>query len=167
MNCRKFEKNLADYISGRLNPAETALMSAHSEACPVCARAEQGERRLSARFALVPEAPAVSDLWPRLAMQLPERKRRFAFPRLWFTAPAFTVAAVAVAFFWLQYQPPATPFRGPGSEVVNAPPETSSPMTKYVTEARNIGVAETDLLWEETRATYQMGLAVASEGSSQ
>lgn len=166
MNCQNFELNIADYITGRLNPAEAALMVAHRETCVRCAQAEQEERRLSARFAAVPDMPATLNLWPQLAMQLPERRRRFALPRLWFTAPVFTAAAVALAFFWFQFQP-----------ITSGPPPAKpdpviaqtgvTPMTNLVNEVRDIGVAETDMLWEETRATHQMGIVAASEEGAQ
>ena len=43
ISCRKFEEELPDYISGRLNPVVSAQMSAHSQMCAKCAQAEQKE----------------------------------------------------------------------------------------------------------------------------
>jgi anti-sigma factor RsiW len=163
MNCRQFESNLADYIAGRLPPADAAQMNAHSDACAVCAREEQQERALRVRFVASPVVPPVTDLWPRVVAQLPERRPRFAFPRLWLAAPALTAAAAVAVLFWSLPRPDVTgPVRVPSNPVSGSPVRLST----LVNEVREIGIPESEMLLDETDSSRQMGRLAVAEGGS-
>ncbi|MDW8207910.1 MAG: zf-HC2 domain-containing protein, partial [Chloroherpetonaceae bacterium] len=78
MNCREFEREIADYVAGRLNPVDANRMLAHADACASCRTLEQEERALRQRFAGAPEVTLSTDLWAKLAPQLQERPVRRA-----------------------------------------------------------------------------------------
>jgi anti-sigma factor RsiW len=173
MNCRQVEETIADYVAGRLTPTEAVRVSAHLADCPTCADAEQRERAMRARFAAAPLVNTPDDLWMRLAPQLrnaPQPRfawRRFAFPRLWITAPALTAAAAAVALLWFLPQPGIKDIDRGGRETgVQTPVPSTYPITSFVNDVRETGVRESEILLEETQAARQMGLAAAPEGGS-
>ena len=109
MNCRQFNKQVADFASGRLSSDMAARMSAHRDICPACARLDADERSMRSAWNALPEPQMEVSLWPRIALQLetpaPVRRPRFR--------PIFayvgTLAVGAAAAFML--------FRGPTVEV--------------------------------------------------
>ena len=66
MSCRKFDRQLPEWIAGKLDPRGSAFMAAHSAGCTKCARLADRERALHLQFSEAP-APASRDLWPDIA----------------------------------------------------------------------------------------------------
>jgi hypothetical protein len=75
MNCRRFERQTADWVSRRLSPTCAEEMEAHQKTCAACAGAALAERELGERWrggaesSFTPELFTL-DLWPRLAQHL-------------------------------------------------------------------------------------------------
>ena len=166
MNCRQFETNLADFIAGRLLPSEDTQMRAHCQGCPLCALEEKRERALRLRFTETPVVPPVTNLWPIVQAQLPQRRPRFAFSRFWLTAPALTAAAAAALLLWAPLRPvshPNTPIeievKGPAGGSINGP-------LASVNSVRDIGISESQMLLNATDSSRQLGRMVAAEGGS-
>lgn len=109
MNCRQFNKQVADFASGRLSSDMAARMSAHRDICAACARLDAEERSMRSAWNALPEPQMEISLWPRISLQLetpaPARRPRFR--------PVFayvgTLAVGAAAAFML--------FRGPTVQV--------------------------------------------------
>lgn len=156
MNCRQCKDAIGDYLSGRLDPLTSALVSAHCAKCVACAEELKAEESLRTRFMNAPVVTSTPDVWAQLASQLPSRKQRVWNPRLWFygSSVAFTTAVLAL-FFLLRPPMTKTPIVTPVTPVVSAPPAQS----KVIAELRGVGVSETEYLFQETSTAVQVGLA--------
>jgi anti-sigma factor RsiW len=107
MNCRRFERQTADWVSRRLSPKCAEEMEAHQKTCDACARAALAERELGERWrggvesSVTPDL-STPDLWPRLAQRLEEagqnkaRKPWGAGRPRWALAAVLTLAALGV-----------------------------------------------------------------------
>ncbi len=76
MNCRTFERDVADWAGGHLPAGEARDMAAHARRCAPCARSARAEQRLRERWRETRDTTPLSDVWPRLAARLGERPRR-------------------------------------------------------------------------------------------
>lgn len=84
MNCRRFERDLADWLGGRL-PALFALqMQAHAAGCAACSRLAEGERSLRTAWRELPPVGEAPDLWPQLAARIAEPRENRAVRSPWF-----------------------------------------------------------------------------------
>ena len=102
MKCRSFERQAADWLSGRLSPERSEEMAAHEKTCASCARIAAAEGDLRERWQAGTEAFPSADLWPRLALRLeaeeqsrderPQR-REFALRGI-FQKPRWAMAAL-------------------------------------------------------------------------
>jgi anti-sigma factor RsiW len=72
MNCKSFERDLSDWIAGRLPDTVAARMTAHTAACEACSRQAEGERTLRAAWRELPPLGEAPDLWPQLAARISE-----------------------------------------------------------------------------------------------
>ena len=75
MNCRSFERQTADWLSGRLPPERAGEMTAHQKICASCARVAGTEAQFRERWHEELAPAPTADLWPRLAgrLETPER----------------------------------------------------------------------------------------------
>lgn len=109
MNCRHFQHHMADWVAGRLSEEQAALMETHRAVCPVCARAEEEERDLHARWHALAVPANPPDLWPRIAARLetptPARTPRFAFARRLALSGAVAAAGAICALLWARLEP--------------------------------------------------------------
>jgi len=103
MNCRKFEEQLADWVSGRLPEDRAAALEAHRALCPACAQAEKEERDLRARWLSLATPAAAPDLWPRIEARLhaPAPTPRFVFARRLAFGGAVAAAGALCALLWV------------------------------------------------------------------
>jgi len=77
MDCRDVEPDLLDHERGRLEPAREAGVRAHLDRCAACARADAGERALTAALERrLPQYPASLALKRRLAAEWGSRPAR-------------------------------------------------------------------------------------------
>jgi anti-sigma factor RsiW len=163
MNCRHCEEHLADFVAGRLAPAEAADLQAHLDRCPRCARAAHSERALRMRFVEAPPVAEPPDLWLRVSEALAAPappQRRFALPRFWLYGMGAAAAATALLYVNIrQSRLLVAPFPAP----VAASSDDRRVLT-MVNEIREIGVQESNQLLEVTRASHQFGFPMTVEG---
>ena len=121
MNCRSFERQAADWLSGRLPPDRSEGMAAHQKTCASCARLARTETQFRERWQEGLEAADAADLWPRLLLRLqtPEqgaiRTRKAGIRRpQWAVATAVTLAAIGSYSVFMGSRPVnrAAPERG-------------------------------------------------------
>ena len=102
MTCRQFERQAADWISGRLSPERTEEMTAHPKTCAACARAALAEREFQESWRRGIGSPTTSDIWPQIASQLEEQEQiRVRKPQTvgrlrWAMAVALALAALGI-----------------------------------------------------------------------
>ena len=70
MNCRCFERQVADWLGERLPPEQARRMAAHQEICASCAGAARAEGQLRSRWREGYAAEPAGDVWPQLAARL-------------------------------------------------------------------------------------------------
>ena len=146
MNCLKFQSQLPEYAIGRLSANAMAQMSAHINQCPACAQelqVEQALRRLTVASPMQRETPDVS---LRLGGQLATRRQRLSLPKLWLYSSGLAATGAFAVLLFVQTSLP-TPQTMP---VAQSPAPVRVTFASMVSEAQNIGVAETDLLVQET-----------------
>ena len=148
MNCKEFERDLADWVAGRL-PGERILpMESHRIACPACARAEAAERQLRALWRDLPALPEAPDIWPRLGARLrapaPAPRSGWASRRV--LQGALATALLLWALFWMRplSGPPQTA-PGDGPPVVD-----EARVVRLVAEMQRLPAFDTDPLLRET-----------------
>jgi hypothetical protein len=86
------------------------------------------------------------DISLRLSGQLVARRQRLSLPKLWLYSSGLAATGAFAVLLFVQTSLP-TP---PSTPVVQAPTPVRITFASMVSEAQNIGVAETDLLLQET-----------------
>lgn len=94
MTCHAFERRLADWVTQRLSSPQAAAMAAHRDACAACAREENIERTLQARWRALPTPPPVPDLCFRLQQRVAAAAA--PPPNSWRRGPAWCAAATVI-----------------------------------------------------------------------
>jgi hypothetical protein len=108
MNCRNFDRDLPDWIAGRLSAEQTGRMLNHHVGCPQCRRAAAAERAMRQRLEDLPLPALKPEIGARLAQRLAVEHSRpsiFSLRRPdWALGGA--VAAVGLLFALLLASPP-------------------------------------------------------------
>ena len=66
MKCAAFERDVADWTTGRLTPKTAQKMRAHCARCPFCQEKMRGERLLQQRWQALPAPVFLPEISPRL-----------------------------------------------------------------------------------------------------
>ncbi len=70
MRCRSFERDVGEWLRGRLSEKEASAMQSHAETCRRCAETLRVERALRKQAARLPVPGLQRDLWPELATRI-------------------------------------------------------------------------------------------------
>lgn len=168
MNCRAFHRNLADWVSGRLDSDLISTMTAHRESCASCRAADSAERALFETFRALPEPSRECDIRHRLGARIetPQvRRPLFAFPRL---ALAGTVATAGALFaIALQSQLPLAGPPGVGlSTAASAAPADEQHVVQMVTAMQRSSDPDDEYVIDFAShvPTQQRSVLVGNEG---
>jgi hypothetical protein len=155
MNCRTFELQVADWLSGRLPDNISVKMAEHKAICPPCARIAEAEADLQGRWSAWQMPEPSADLWPKIAARLDaettSRPRQAIFdlsrltawmssgpfgynPRAFATAACVVAILVPVAICTTVLTRPVNDTAGAGSEstTTSAQPNTTRTRTAVV-----------------------------------
>ena len=78
MNCRTFELQVADWLSGRLPESISAQMAAHKATCRPCAEIADAEADMRRQWSEYRTPNVSADLWPRIEARLDQPSFRKA-----------------------------------------------------------------------------------------
>lgn len=158
MNCRRFHKNVADFVAGRLNAQQASAMRNHASVCSDCKRLESDEQSLRGVFQGAGDISPVADLWPRLATQLSATPVRSSF---WSARTRF-VAVCGAAFCFLigigagTFVAHNNFFDSNTRELLTNTRAADQHLVTLVNDMRETSVAETDAIWAEDLPGHQM-----------
>jgi len=98
MNCKTFENNLPDWVTGRLDKNNASQMEFHAASCVKCSQLADFERSFSNRMRSVPEPTRVPDLWVKLEGRIQSASApktfRFAFNKVYAFGGALAAACL-------------------------------------------------------------------------
>ncbi len=160
MNCKIFERELADWVRGRAPQDLAARMAAHRDACASCARAEAVERTLVAAWSALPEPRSAPELWPQVAARLEQpapAPRWSLFRPPWAIAGALAAGALCALLF--THMPSATstakPFAGaPSHTVRKADPAGVAEVISLVSQMRQLPDPDSGVPTMDRRALF-------------
>ncbi len=78
MNCRTFERQVADWLGNRLAPEQSRRMEAHRQTCVPCAQTVRAETLLRESWRAASATRPVRDAWPSLVLHLDAPGRQVA-----------------------------------------------------------------------------------------
>ena len=147
MKCKQFERELPDWISGRLGSTAQSEMQLHSGDCRACAATEAKERMMVARMQSIAAPANVPNLWGRIEDRIaqPSRRAKFAFNRMFVYGGALALAACALFMFSVNRPTVVLPIR----PVVQA--GTSADAGRYQISDTDDSIAETPLSSDRAR----------------
>lgn len=126
VNCEKFERDVADWASGRLCAESAWRMANHTRECAACARIIFQEQRLRDVWQETRECSMRPDLWPQLAAGLALTQQRRVMPAGRYVM-AFSGAAVVICLTLFGRQPLAVSQSSQNAVVeVSAIPQSNS-----------------------------------------
>ncbi len=173
MNCRHFESDLPDWVSGRLPEHHATRMLAHSVSCESCSRVADGERTLLVAWREIPALPDTPNLWPRIAARLQDMQTAKPAPASWLSwlvAPSPSIrygmagtAAAAVLLAIVMSRPTVDLPQGINPVTNNGVDE--SHVIQLVSERQSLPDAEGDLAIGQTpryRAAERVVLGYAA-----
>lgn len=91
MNCSAFERELDDFLDGRLEASRHRAIREHLQQCAACRERHEGAQALLAALRTLPAPEAPADLLERALARLPSPARA---PRAW---PRWTIGPALVA----------------------------------------------------------------------
>lgn len=133
MTCKRFQRDLPDWVTGRLDPQRQGEMEAHRAQCVTCSQQECEERALDVAWQNLP-TPPTPNLLPRLEGRL-QALRPTPHPRwdIYFTATGMACAVLAV--IWLSVGGSRQITHRP-TEVVTTPPQSTPPLDEMLEDVR-------------------------------
>ncbi len=124
IDCKKFEYNVADWATGRLNTSLGERMSQHENICSKCAELAQEERSMSFAMNSMSGLSRTPDMWERIENRIQnvpvQTGFRFAINRLY--AFGGVMAAACVMMVFVSNRPMVSP-QETTANVINAAQE--------------------------------------------
>lgn len=108
MNCTHFEKQVWDYLEGRLSASERAAFEAHRAHCEHCQRVWESAQHTVQALRRLPRYRPAPDFRERLQARLQQASPKPARPRLrlgWKPLALAPALGLLIAFFWFHNEP--------------------------------------------------------------
>lgn len=137
MNCRTFEMQVADWLSGRLPDSIADRMAAHKATCPACAGIADAEARMRRQWSDLRTPAASADLWLKVESRIAQpsfKPSRLVFNKAYRWAAAACVLAIIVPVVMSANsvtKVPQTPIAPPVVNVVPASARQNNPTTDF------------------------------------
>lgn len=120
MSCKRFERQVWDYLEGQLSPSERAAFEAHMAHCEHCQRVWDSAQRTVQALRQLPRYRPSPDFRERLQARLhqaPPKPARLRLRLGWKPLALAPALGLLVAFLWLN--------NAPQENITNLPPDSA------------------------------------------